>query len=432
MGPVQAPPPTSIPHLPEGDSALAFLREGYNFVSRRCERLGSDAFSTTILGRPVVCARGREAARMFSHPGRFTRRGATPPTVTRLLQGRHSVHQLDGTAHHQRKALYMQLLDAGATARLVELFSRQWRARTAAWPRRPEVELQTEAERALAAAAFRWAGVPAPATEAGIAGRTRELAAMIEGAGSLGPRLVRGLRLRRRHEKRIRALVQSLRDAPGPQLDSPAALVARLRDEYGTLLPVQQAANALTNLLMPTVAMGRWITFAALALHRHPELRGRFAEPGYLQRFVHEVRRFYPFVPALAGRVREPFDWAGRRFEAGDLVLLDLYGTNRHPALWEEPGRFNPDRFIGWNGDPHGFIPQGAGDYLEDHRCPGENPTIALMMAALGHLLELDYSVPRQDLRIPMNRFPTGPRSRLILGRARPARPAHAAVAATA
>ena len=46
--------------------------------------------------------------------------------------------------------------------------------------------------------------------------------------------------------------------------------------------------------------------------------------------------------------------------------------------------------------------------------------------------MELDYSVPRQDLRIPMNRFPTGPRSRLILGRARPARPAHAAVAATA
>lgn len=77
---------------------------------------------------------------MFSHPGRFTRRGATPPTVTRLLQGRHSVHQLDGTAHHQRKALYMQLLDVGATARLVELFSQQWRARTAAWPRRPEVD----------------------------------------------------------------------------------------------------------------------------------------------------------------------------------------------------------------------------------------------------------------------------------------------------
>ena len=63
MGPVQAPPPTSIPRLPEGDSALAFLREGYNFVSRRCERLGSDAFSTTILGRPVVCARGRGSAR---------------------------------------------------------------------------------------------------------------------------------------------------------------------------------------------------------------------------------------------------------------------------------------------------------------------------------------------------------------------------------
>lgn len=424
MGPLETAAPASIPRLPDGDSALALLREGYNFVSRRCERLGSDAFTTTVLGRPLVCTRGREAARMFSHPGRFTRRGAAPPTATRLLQGRHSVQQLDGPAHHQRKALYMRLLDADATARLVALFEDEWRTRTAAWSRRPEVVLQTEAERALTAAVFRWAGVPAPGSEAALAERARELGAMIDGAGSYGPRLLRGLRLRRRHEKMIRALIQALRAAPGPLSDTPATHIAGLRDEYGTPLPAKQAVNALINLLRPTVAVGRWITFAALALHRHPELRGRFAEPGYLLRFVQEVRRFYPFFPALTGRVLEPFEWAGHWFDAGDLVLLDLYATNRHPALWDEPGRFNPDRFIGWDGDPNTLVPQGTGDYLEAHRCPGENPTIALMMSAVGRLLELDYTVPRQDLRIPMNRFPTAPRSGLILGRRRIATPA--------
>lgn len=426
MAPGEVAPPASIPHLPDGDSALAFLREGYEFVSRRCEKLSSDAFSTTVLRRPLVCTRGADAARMFSHPGRFTRQGAAPPTTTRLLQGKPSVHQLDGEAHHRRKAVFMQLLDAGSTARLVALFEEEWRARTAAWTQRPEVVLQIEAERALTAAVFRWAGLPAPASPAGLAERARELGAMIDGAGAYGPRLLRGLRLRRRHEKMIQVLIQDLRSAPGPGPDTPANIIARLQDDYGAPLPLREAGNELINLLCPTVAIGRWITFAGLALHRHPELRGRFSEPGYLQRFVHEVRRFYPFVPALAGRVREPFEWAGRWFRTGDWVLLDVYGTNRHPGLWFEPGRFDPDRFIGWQGDPHTLIPQGAGEFAHDHRCPGENPTIALMMAAIGRLLELDYTVPRQNLRYPMNRFPTAPPSGLILGRPRAGAPAGA------
>lgn len=416
MGPGDtATAPASIPLLPGGDSALAFLREGYNFVSRRCDRLGSDAFSTTVLGRPLVCARGADAARMFSHPGRFTRQGAAPPTVTRLLQGKPSVQQMDGEAHHRRKAVFMQLLDAESTARLVALFEEEWRARTDAWALRPEVVLQTEAERALTAAVFRWAGVPVPPSQAGLAECARELGAMIDGAGAYGPRWLRGLRLRRRHERRIRALIQALRKAPAA--NTPAGVIAGLQDDTGAPLPLKEAGNELINLLRPTVAVARWITFAALALHRHPELRGRFAEPGYLQRFVHEVRRFYPFFPALTGRVREPFEWAGHWFRTGDWVLLDLYGTNRHPALWAEPGRFDPDRFIGWQDDAHTLIPQGPGQYLRTHRCPGENPGIALVMAAVGRLLELDYTVPRQNLRYPMNRFPTAPPDGLILGR---------------
>lgn len=53
MGPVETAAPAAIPQPPEGDNTLALLREGYNFVSRRCERLGSDAFTTTLLGRPL-------------------------------------------------------------------------------------------------------------------------------------------------------------------------------------------------------------------------------------------------------------------------------------------------------------------------------------------------------------------------------------------
>ena len=40
----------------------------------------------------------------------------------------------------------------------------------------------------------------------------------------------------------------------------------------GTLLDPQIAAVELINVLRPTLAIGRYITFAALALHEHPEI----------------------------------------------------------------------------------------------------------------------------------------------------------------
>ncbi|MFP3670857.1 cytochrome P450, partial [Priestia sp. SIMBA_032] len=42
-------------------------------------------------------------------------------------------------------------------------------------------------------------------------------------------------------------------------------------------LPPQVAAVELLNLLRPTVAVGRYLTFAALALHRHPGWRDDLA-----------------------------------------------------------------------------------------------------------------------------------------------------------
>ena len=39
------PSQAQIPRL-RGDQTLAFLREGYGFVSRRCETLGSDVFAS--------------------------------------------------------------------------------------------------------------------------------------------------------------------------------------------------------------------------------------------------------------------------------------------------------------------------------------------------------------------------------------------------
>ena len=101
-------------------------------------------------------------------------------------------------------------------------------------------------------------------------------------------------------------------------------------------------------------------------------------------------------------------------------MLLDLYGTNRHPDPWEEPDQFRPERFATWEGDPYTLIPQGGGDHHTGHRCPGEWIIIRLMKTAVGLLTrETAYQVPHQDLHVSTSRIPARPRSGSVL-RVRP------------
>src|SRR5690554_958289 len=99
-----------LPRDSSPDSTLALLREGYTFISARCERHGTDAFRGRLVGRPAVFMRGAEAAETFYAEGRFTRQGALPATALKLLQGRGSVSTLDGAAHRHRKAMFMSLM----------------------------------------------------------------------------------------------------------------------------------------------------------------------------------------------------------------------------------------------------------------------------------------------------------------------------------
>lgn len=399
------------------DNALALLAEGYRFIGRRCERLGSDIFTTRIMLRQAVCMRGPDAARLFYTPDRFTRKRAIPPTVLMLLQDFGSAETLDGQAHRRRKALMMSLLTPDYQARMVACFEDALRARFAAWPGRQSVVLLREAEAALADAACRWAGVPLTASE--LERRTEELAAMVDAAGSFGPKNLRAQLLRQRCERWARALVEAVRAGRLPADPASAlAVIARHRDHEDRLLDTKVAAVELINLLRPIVAVARFIVFGALAMHQFPEWRARLAgaDDALLTMFAQEVRRYYPFFPAVGGRATGDFEWKGLRFSKGDWVLFDLYGTNHHPDLWPAPRRFDPERFASWRDDGHSLVAQGAGDYLNGHRCPGEPATVELVKAALRLLAgEARYRVPRQQLQVSLSRMPSQPASGMVL-----------------
>jgi cytochrome P450 len=66
----------------------------------------------------------------------------------------------------------------------------------------------------------------------------------------------------------------------------------------------------------------------------------------YMDRSIQEVLRLYPPAPAFP---RDPVTdqvLGDRPVPAGAFLLVFPYATHRHPEFWDEPDRFDPDRFL--------------------------------------------------------------------------------------
>lgn len=410
----------AIPHA-GFDHTLAFLKDGYTFISRRCEALGSDVFTTRLLLKPVTCMRGADAAALFYGGGRFTRTGgAMPPTVLRLLQDKGSVQQLDGAAHRRRKGLFVDLImNAGAEAAVVGLFREEWRRALADWSARPSIVLLDEAYLVLTRTICRWMGVPLDETSDHT--MADDLSAMVENTAHFGPSVLAALWRRRGTERKLVGLVEKVRAGRGEiATDTPLAAIAMYRDEDGALLDPEVAAVEILNIVRPTAAIARYVMFVAMALEAHPEWKTTLAggERAMYEAFCEEVRRLYPFFPVIGGKVRIPFEWEerGAAFAKGDWVLLDLYGTNRDARTFPDPEAFAPQRDLSWRRQGFEFVPQGGGTASTTHRCPGEQFTVGVMSEAARLLVEeTDYRVPEQDLSLDLATIPAKPPERLIL-----------------
>jgi fatty-acid peroxygenase len=413
---------TKIPRLRSFDSTLALRREGYDFISRRCAELRTNIFATRLLLHPVICLRGAEAAEMFYAPGRFIRRGAMPQITLRLLQDRGSVQLLEGPTHRHRKELFLSFLFApDQISRLCAIFRSEWLTAVLDWERRDEIVLLDEMNLLLTRSVMRWVGIPRHDKTPQVL--CRELTAMIENAGSFGPNAWLALMKRRRTERFLITIVRNIRKRPAslPQM-APARIIALHRSMDGQLLPERSAAIEILNVLRPVVAIARYIVFCAMALARYPHLRQFMAEGNgaYLEKFVEEVRRLYPFFPIIGGRALRACHWKGYRIRKGAWVLLDLFGTNHDAARVPAPLRFSPRRAPSWRMQGFDFIPQGGGDVAQTHRCPGEAVTVALMMEATRLLARsIAYKVPRQNLALNLQRIPTRPGSGFVMRKVR-------------
>ncbi len=391
-------------HLP--DDTLTLKLDGYAFIGHRCRELGTDVFETRILLQRTVCMLGADAARCFYDGERIQRDGAAPMRVQATLFGRGGVQSLDGAAHHVRKQMFMQLLAPANVRRLCELFETSLLSALPRWADR--AVLFDEAQDALCRAACAWAGITLDDER-----RIRDLAAMIDGGGGAGPRNWRGRVGRARAEWWVEKQIEQVRSGVLPGIGALGVFA-------NSDLEARIAAIELLNMIRPTVAVARYVTFAALALHEYPHTEDLVHDESTLDPFVHEVRRFFPFFPAVVGRARRTFTFHDVEIREGDRVMLDLYGTNHDPRVWERPDEFHPERFIGRAIDPYTLIPQGGGDTPTGHRCPGEALTIELIKSSVRFLTRrISYEVPPQDLSISLSRIPAQPASRFVITNAR-------------
>jgi cytochrome P450 len=143
------------------------------------------------------------------------------------------------------------------------------------------------------------------------------------------------------------------------------SLLLRARDEEtGEGMDDEQLRDEVVTLLIAgheTTASA--LTWAWYLLGRHPEAERRLREeleaalrgslPGmeqlprlsYTRMVLEETMRLYPPAWSFGRKALVDDDIGGFHIPAGSIVWVSPYVTHRHPAFWQRPEEFDPERF---------------------------------------------------------------------------------------
>ncbi|MCA0148278.1 cytochrome P450 [Rossellomorea vietnamensis] len=408
--------PVQVPKDKGIDRTLSIFMDGYEFIQKRTQKHHLDVYETKVLGKKVALLSGESGVKLFYDNEKMKRNGAMPPHILNTLFGKGGVQTLDGKSHEHRKRLFMSLMTPEGLDELHKLTTRQWDAYTRKWEKKNKVNLFKESLEILTKVGCEWAGIPIE--EKAVPKRSKDLNRLIEGASKIGPQYLASLRARNRLEKWIESVIHMVRQGQQETRKGSALYeMAFHQDLNGDLLDKQVAAVELINVIRPLVAISRYLVFGAVALEENPEWKEKIhSHDEDLRCFVQEVRRYYPFFPFLAALTTKDFEWQQYHFKKGQMVMLDLYGTNHDPRIWENPDHFEPGRFKDYKGSIYELVPQGGGDYDTGHRCPGEWPTIEVMKASFSFMSKhLNYELPKQDMSYSLREIPTLPKSGFVM-----------------
>jgi fatty-acid peroxygenase len=390
---------------------ISLVRHGYGAIAKLRESSGgSDWFEARMLGRRALVVRGEQGVRRFYDPELVTRKGAIPAPLRLLLFGRGAVHGLAGDDHRERKQMYLEVVDGVWADGLAEEVDRRLQRAIAGWEGRHSIRLFDELAVVYGASVISWAGIEVDEAEAETI--SRDLATIVDAFGVRGAGYAQGYAARMRANRWAREIIRNVRAGSRAAEGTVVGRVASNR-----ALSDSVAAVELLNILRPTVAVAYFGAFLALALETRPDWGERLAagRPADLRAFGHEVRRCYPFVPLLTGRLVKDYTWSGRLLPRRSFMVLDVIGTNQDPRLWPDPTSFDPDRFVDREPNAYEYVPHGGGDPAQGHRCPGEPLAVGILEVTARALARTGYELAPESRSVPLRRVPSLPPGRVEL-----------------
>ena len=173
---------------------------------------------------------------------------------------------------------------------------------------------------------------------------------------------------RRRAARRLRRAVEAIlirRRADGLAGDDLLARLARAQvPETGEPMSQKQLVdNLLTFLAAGHETTAKALIWTLYLIARAPQWQERILDEVHavagvgaitareLDRLLttravlKEAMRLYPPAPMMTRLVAEDIELGGHTLKTGMLILIPIFAVHRHKALWEDPNRFDPERF---------------------------------------------------------------------------------------
>ena len=399
------------------------LDEGYLLLSELRKEANAPVVKARLLNKEVIAIYGKEAAKKFYDPRNFKREGAMPKIVLKTLFGENGVQTLDGQAHEHRKTIFMDLMTPQRMEEYHRILDKNLTQKLDR--QQGQFELFDLAKDVLFRSICEWAGIDlSQLTKKEVDQLAEYQISMISSAVTNPATHIKGIDNRKKSEKWAQSLIENARINPVAGKEDVALYAfAKATDDHGELLPIDVAAVELLNVIRPTVALTVWIALMGHALFSRPDIYQRLhAEFDQLQdSFIQEMRRYYPFFPMLPAFAIQDVEVDGYLIPKDSWVVLDLYGTNHDDRMIETPEVFRISRYLGKEkhisyDEEYEMIAQGGGEFKTMHRCAGEWITLHTLRVFSDQLVnKYQFSIPEQDWSIPMNQFPTYPKSKALL-----------------
>lgn len=399
------------------------LDEGYLLLSELRKEANAPVVKARLLNKEVIAIYGKEAAKKFYDPRNFKREGAMPKIVLKTLFGENGVQTLDGQAHEHRKTIFMDLMTPKRMEEYHRILDKNLTQKLDR--QQGQFELFDLAKDVLFRSICEWAGIDlSQLTKKEVDQLAEYQISMISSAVTNPATHIKGIDNRKKSEKWAQSLIENARINPVAGKEDVALYAfAKATDDHGELLPIDVAAVELLNVIRPTVALTVWIALMGHALFSRPDIYQRLhAEFDQLQdSFIQEMRRYYPFFPMLPAFAIQDVEVDGYLIPKDSWVVLDLYGTNHDDRMIETPEVFRISRYLGKEkhisyDEEYEMIAQGGGKFKTMHRCAGEWITLHTLRVFSDQLVnKYQFSIPEQDWNIPMNQFPTYPKSKALL-----------------